>query len=252
MLEWNLAISFKTREVDSILSISADESGHSAAPLLEARNIGRRNTERQWLFNNYSLRMKEGESIALTGATGAGKTVFIRALSLLDPLDAGDVRWMGEPIDGDAVPEFRRKVIYLHQQPALFPGTVEENLRLPFQFKSASNSEFDRQRVQKWFDIVGRDASFLTKQQSNLSGGERQLVCLIRSIQLDPSILLLDEPTASLDPETTELAETLVREWLSDRSGKRSYLWVTHDPDQAERMAARLLRMTEKELKEDN
>lgn len=233
------------------LSDSNSVSEGSAIPLLEAREIGRRKSDNEWLFNELSLTVRSGESVSLTGATGVGKTVFLRSLCLLDPLDAGDVRWRGEPVAADAVPEFRCKMIYLHQQPALFPGTVEENLRLPFELQAHKDKQFDLECTRRMLDRIGRDSAFIEKKEANLSGGERQLVCFLRGMQLDPDMLLLDEPTSALDPETTGLAEQLLKDWHAEDRSRRSYLWVTHDPDQAARMADRHMRMTGTDLVED-
>ena len=82
---------------------------------------------------------------------------------------------------------------------------------------------------------LGRDESFLDKPVGELSGGESQLVALLRAVQLDPKVLLLDEPTASLDAEATAAVETLVADWQAESAGARAVVWVSHDTGQAER-----------------
>lgn len=97
--------------------------------------------------------------------------------------------------------------MYLHQRPTLFEGDVEANLRQPFALKIHAKSRFDVRLVSELLRKVGRQHTFLQKSATELSEGDRPLVALIRAIQLNPSVLLLDEPTASLDAETTHAAE---------------------------------------------
>ena len=212
--------------------------------LLEARGVGRRKPGgEEWLLQGVSLAIRPGDRLALAGPSGGGKTLLLRALALLDPLDAGEVCWKGQQVQGAAVPAFRRQVIYLHQRPALFEGTVEDNLRQPFALKAHRGSQFDEGRVTGWLAELGRDAAFLAKPQPNLSGGEAQIVALLRALQLDPTLLLLDEPTAALDAEAARAVERLVGRWLDAAPDDRSFVWVCHDLGQAHRVATRSLRM---------
>src|SRR5262245_53862546 len=150
--------------------------------LLEARGVGRRRPGGDgWLLEDASLALRPGDRLALVGPTGGGKTLLLRALALLDPLDAGTVCWQGEPVPNSGVPAFRRQVIYLHQRPALFEGTVEDNLRQPFALRVHRGERFDPARVASLLAALGRDASFLAKRQGDLSGGEAQITALLRA-----------------------------------------------------------------------
>lgn len=217
-------------------------------PLLEARGVGRRlpggaGLEERWLLRGISVAVGPGERIGIVGPTGAGKTVLLRAMALLDPLDEGEILWRGRPIDDAAVPGFRRRAIYLHQRSALVEGTVDANLRQPFGFAVADGA-YDPDRMKEELSALGRDASFLAKLTADLSGGEAQIAAFLRAIQLDPLVLLLDEPTAALDREAASAIERLVEGWFSEREGERALVWVSHDHDQARRMTERIIALS--------
>ncbi len=211
---------------------------------LEARELGRQaEIDWRWLLCDVSLRIGGGDRVAIAGPSGAGKTVLLRALAMLDPIDAGQLLWRGEPIDSRCVPEFRRHVLYVPQRPALIEGTVEANLRHPFSLNVHKDREFDRAAAEVLLDKLGRGPDFLTAQHSDLSGGEAQIVALLRAIQLDPQVLLLDEPTASLDATAAEAVERIVANWLDARPAERATVWVSHNQDQARRVSNRMLRV---------
>jgi len=209
--------------------------------LLEAERITRRTPEGETLLADVSLTVAAGERVGIEGPTGAGKSLLLRALSLLDPIEGGALEFRGSPLaDGD-VPAYRSRVAYLHQSPALVEGTVEENLRLPFALRVYRDRSFDRERAVELLGALGQEPSFLAKRREDLSGGERQVTALVRLLQLGPEVLLLDEPTASLDPASTTLAEELLVRWVE--AGERAAVWVTHDPAQADRVATRWMRL---------
>jgi putative ABC transport system ATP-binding protein len=217
--------------------------------MLEARSIARRAGD-HWLLRDLDLVVSGGERIALSGPSGAGKTVLLRALSLLDPLDGGEIRLGGRPIAPAGVPAFRCRVGYLHQTPALADGTVEANLQRPFALAAHRRQSYDRGRAIDLLRRLGKEEGFLYRRRGELSGGEAQITALVRLLQLAPSILLLDEPTAALDPDSAELARSLLGEWQAADGGSRAYLWVTHDADLGRRVANRHLRLAEGRLEE--
>jgi putative ABC transport system ATP-binding protein len=204
---------------------------------IEAAGLGRRDRKSgAWLIRDVSVSVDFGERSGVLGPSGAGKTVLLRAIALLDPIDEGSIRWDGRIVRGEAVPDYRRRVIYLHQRPALLDGTVEDNLRYPFTLRAHRDRAFDPARAEGLLARLGREGGFLAKHSRDLSGGESQLVGLIRAVQLDPAVLLLDEPTASLDPATARAVEGLLDDWLAADPDGRALIWVSHDADQARRM----------------
>ena len=223
-----------------------------ATPLiLEAKRISRRHPDgRPSLLDDVSLAIRGGVRLAVVGDSGSGKTLLLRAMGLLDALDRGEILWKGRAIAPAMVPRFRRQVLYLHQRPVLLGETVENALRQPFTLAAHRGRSFDRMRLLEALASVDRDASFFSKRAGELSGGEIQLTALLRAIQLEPAVLLLDEPTASLDPKTTHSAEKLLVQWVNQRPEERALAWVTHDEAQAGRVAQRVLRMQAGRLEE--
>jgi putative ABC transport system ATP-binding protein len=211
--------------------------------LLEARQIGRRNPSAStWLLDDVSLTIENGSRVAMTGPSGGGKTLLLRAIARLDPLDRGEVRFRGQPVQHDAVPHFRAEVVYLHQRAALIEDTVETALQKPVTLKVHRQRRFDRARAARWLAELGRGDDFLAKRVSELSGGEIQITALVRALQLDPAVLLLDEPTAALDPRTATSVETLITSWL-DENPQRAMVWVSHNEAQAGRVGRTAVRI---------
>jgi putative ABC transport system ATP-binding protein len=217
--------------------------------LLELRNAARRHpNEPRWLLDHVSLTVNAGDRLAVAGPSGAGKTLLLRAMAMLDPLDEGSVSWQGRILRPADIPNFRRSAIYLHQR-AVLPGdgargdTVEAALRRPLALAVHRRRQFDRPRIVAWLDQLGRGPSFLEQPLTGLSGGEIQIVALLRAIQLEPRILLLDEPTAAIDSTAAAAVEQLVGRWWSESPRDRATVWVTHDAAQTSRVAQRIVRM---------
>lgn len=224
----------------------------STAPLIEARHLRRRHPDGlRWLLNDVGVEILPGDRVAVTGPSGSGKTLLLRALALLDPLEGGEIRWRGRPVLRDRVPAFRRQAIYAHQRPALAGQTVEEVLGQPLLLRAYRDRRFQRDRVVELLERLGRDEDFLSKSPRDLSGGESQIVALVRALQLDPAVLLLDEPTAALDSQTIQAAESLLETWLAESPDSRAVVWVSHDAAQAARVASRVLHVRDGRLTED-
>lgn len=213
--------------------------------VLRGRGIGRRpggDPGSAWIWRELELALAPGELVTVRGATGAGKTLLLRSLAQLDPLDEGELALLGRPAPEWPATGWRRRVAYLHQTPVLLPGTVEENLRELFRWKEHEDRSYDRRAVLDRLEPLGRGRAWLERDAGDLSGGERQILALLRTLGAEPSVLLLDEPTAALDPAATGRLETLVRGWLDAGEGApRAVLWVTHDARQARRVGGRRL-----------
>jgi len=120
---------------------------------------------------------------------------------------------------------------------------VEDNLRFPFSLKTLRKRSFDLAAVTTLLGHAGKAPDFLAKRAGDLSGGESQVVSLIRTLQLNPEVLLLDEPTAALDPTSSREVEALIDAWFAGDPA-RACIWVSHDLDQARRMSDIHLQMS--------
>lgn len=203
--------------------------------LLSATGLERQLGERR-LWSQLDLALAGGDRLGLVAPSGSGKTLLLRTLALLDPQQAGTIRLLGRSPAAWGLPRWRAMVQYLAQRPVATGGTVEANLRGPWRFRERrGQGGWSPERITGWLAALGRDPSFLDYDAERLSGGELQLLALLRGLQFDPTVLLLDEPTASLDGATTAAVEALLIAWLS--AGPRACVLISHDGEQIGRFA---------------
>ena len=207
------------------------------SPILSVQGLGRQ-IENRWLWRDLSFELYSGERVAVLGASGTGKSLLLRALAGLDTVQSGEIIFRGKSINSHFRPDYRSQIIYLHQRPALWEGTVEENLQQVYRLATHRHKVYNRQLIVEYLHLLHRDADFLQRPVSAISGGEGQILAFLRALQLSPKVLLLDEPTASLDGSTANSLEALVAAWL-DADPQRAYLWTSHDPNQLQRLTTR-------------
>jgi putative ABC transport system ATP-binding protein len=212
--------------------------------LIQANGLARKHPSGSlWLLDHVSLEINAGQRTVISGPSGSGKTLLLRAIAMLDPVEAGTILWLGLPLRKESIPRFRAAVIYCHQRPAMMAPTVEDALRRPFALKTHRAKKFERAWIIEHLARLGRGESFLEQPVANLSGGELQMIALLRALQLSPQVLLLDEPTAALDPKSSAAVEELVVEWVESSPDYRSLVWITHDIEQGDRVATRKIFM---------
>ncbi|MEN6670648.1 ATP-binding cassette domain-containing protein [Psychrobacter sp. B38] len=213
------------------------------------------------LIRGISGTLLSGQVTVLTGASGSGKSVLLRVLAGLLPLSSGDVRLRAEDDSNSLVPctkdigthnigardlsisdtsnhsisiydssptTWRSQVSLLAQHPQLLEGRVLDNLQMPYGLQAHQHRRFDVDWHINQLAHLERSPDFLYQQTTHLSGGEQQLVNTLRLLQLNPQVLLLDEPTAALDSDTSAQLVKLLMCWLRADS-RRTLLWVTHD-----------------------
>ncbi|HEU4753290.1 MAG TPA: ATP-binding cassette domain-containing protein [Armatimonadota bacterium] len=184
-----------------------------------------------------SLEIAPGAVTAVVGPSGAGKSTLLRLLAGLETPDRGTVR-AGEapPVPG--------RIVMLFQRPVLFRGTVLENAAAGLRLRGRRDP---LAKARPWLERLGL-AEKAHRPVSTLSGGEYQRVALARALAVEPEVLLLDEPTASLDPENVRLIERLVAATRTETG--MTVVWVTHNPFQAQRVADSALLLLEGEVVE--
>jgi putative ABC transport system ATP-binding protein len=211
---------------------------------LTAAHLGRSIDDR-WLWRDLSFELRPGEALAITGPSGSGKTLLLRALAGLDGVTEGEIAFAGRPQRSWRMPAYRSQVLYLAQRPAMLAATVEADLRRPFSLRLHRGGPFPLDRARHLLAAVGRDDAFLAQPSDTLSGGESQIVALLRALLLEPRVLLLDEPTASVDDGTVRAIERLVETWRGETRGDagRAVVWTSHHDAQLERVSDRRLRL---------
>ena len=179
------------------------------------------------------LTIAEGRLYTLTGANGAGKSTLLSILAFLAPPTSGEIFYAGKRVDRNhgSVEEYRRKVTLLHQSPYLFGGSVDDNVAFGLKVRGIRGEE-QRRRIDEALDVVGL-RGFRDRKARELSGGEAQRVAMARALALKPEVLLLDEPLANIDRETTGLLETVIASLPAQGT---TVVMTTHDPDHPGRL----------------
>ena len=192
--------------------------------------------------HSLSLSIEAGEFITVLGASGGGKTTFLKMINGLVEPTAGAVTVLGESLKTADLVQMRRKIGYAIQGSVLFPHlTVEENIAYVPNLWNKSDKERTRKAVAKWMAIVGLDASLGGRYPAALSGGQR--VGIARALAASPELLLMDEPFGAVD--------ALLRRQLQDEiraihaRGGLTIVFVTHDVEEAMRLGTRVLILKE-------
>ena len=243
--------------------ISSVRTSQKSDAGLSCKNLSRQ-ISGKWIWSKINLHLAPGDKLALSGSSGSGKSLLLRTLAGLDVIESGlsgetgTINFDGISLHDWEMPEYRTKVSYIPQNPVFFDETVETNLKRAFQLKAHQHRRYDQKQILAWLEQfslltaagnssgVGDYSEFLQRPAKDLSGGEAQITALLRVLQLEPQVLLLDEPTASLDAVLTGRFENLLEKWqkkLPDSNSdtentkpQRAWIWVSHNPDQLQRM----------------
>jgi phospholipid/cholesterol/gamma-HCH transport system ATP-binding protein len=199
--------------------------------------------DKKKVLNGVSLTVAHGETVAVLGRSGTGKSVLLKLIIGLEPPDSGTIRILNEEIAGldtEHLNEIRKKIGFLFQQGALYDSlTVEQNVAFPL-VRHAALSEADRKdRVRVLLESVGLAQDDFRKMPSEISGGMQKRVGLARALALKPEILLCDEPTSGLDPITASEVGKLISKLQRERA--MTSIVVTHDIHGARAFADRMV-----------
>jgi len=184
-------------------------------PLLQIKNL------RRLAIGPLSLDVDSGDCLCISGPSGCGKSQLLRAIADLDPHE-GEVLLEGVDANAIAANEWRARVALLPPESCWWLPHAIDHFRdgLPIALEH-----------------IGLSTPILDQPVSRLSSGERQRLALMRLLSNRPRVLLLDEPTANLDPENTRRIETVITEYR--RSHDAAVIWVSHDSEQVKRVANR-------------
>jgi len=179
------------------------------------------------LFDGARLELEAGSGYVLTGANGTGKTTLLRIVAGLEPSESGRLAFCAQASTVlDYPEEWRREIVYVHQQPYLFRTTIEENLEYGLARRHLPNAE-RQARVREALAWAGL-AERRDVPPHKLSGGEKQRAALARAKVLDPTLLLLDEPTANLDGDARRQVLELVTALCIEN---HTVVVASHDPE---------------------
>lgn len=201
--------------------------------IVELKNINK--VYDQEVLKVKHLKLKKGNIHGIIGPSGAGKSTLLRILNLLTPPSDGRYYFYGQPVpnNGKERLALQRKMALVFQQTLLFRESVFNNVAFGLKARGYSRDEI-KKRVNSLLEQVGMD--HLTHRRADtLSGGEAQRVAIARAVAFDPELLLLDEPTANLDPGNIESIEKMICQMSREKN--ITVVMVTHNVFQARRIA---------------
>jgi tungstate transport system ATP-binding protein len=218
-------------------------------PIIETTDLGQRR-EGVDILRHIDLSIERGEVFALIGPTGSGKTTLLRLLDLLDAPAHGRLRFDGVDVTESARDrhEARRRMAFVLQKPVVFNASVYDNVARGLRWRGLPRAQA-RSRVDDVLEMVGLEDQ-RDRRARTLSGGEMQRVAIARAIAIEPEVLLLDEPTASLDPPSALRVEDLIADII--RRYHTTIVMATHDLPQGERLATRAAVLLDGEIHQDD
>jgi tungstate transport system ATP-binding protein len=189
--------------------------------------------ENQGVLNIDHLAVRQGEILSIIGPSGAGKSTLLRLLNFIESPTSGTILFDQQHTHTNIPLSQRRRITTVFQNPALLRRTVLNNLRFGV---ALHGKKLSKNELLDWLERLGL-SGFENKSAKKLSAGEAQRVALARALLVKPDVLLLDEPTANLDPYNVRLIEEVVQE--ENQANHTSIVLVTHNIFQARRISHR-------------
>jgi phospholipid/cholesterol/gamma-HCH transport system ATP-binding protein len=234
---------------EQVATKRAEPEEDSAATAIAVEDL-QKSFGNQKVLKGVSLGVKRGETLSVLGRSGTGKSVLLRLIIGLERPDSGSILIHGQDITGlaiDRMGEIRKKMGFLFQHAALYDSlTVEENVGFPLVHHKPEMSQAERgERVKQLLAEVGMEDA-AAKMPADISGGMQKRVGLARALALEPEILLLDEPTAGLDPISSGEIDDLILKLQQEHHV--ASIVVTHDLHSAKTIAGRLALLNQGEV----
>ena len=194
--------------------------------ILEVKHLSFSVGEKE-ILKDISFKIQKGDFLTIKGPSGSGKSTLLKLLAAIMNPSAGEIIYKGKPLSEYEITDYRKEVSYSFQNAALFGTTVADNWMCPYEIR---NEPFDRDRAIALLDKVMLSEQYLDQKITELSGGEKQRVALIRNVLFTPEVLLLDEVTSALDAENRKvISDAILR---LNRENNITVLWVTHNTDE--------------------
>jgi putative ABC transport system ATP-binding protein len=215
--------------------------------LLELQNVSFAYSGGHMVFQEINLEIKRNDLIVIQGDSGAGKSTFLKLFNRFYDSTSGRILLHDKELKGFKIDDVRSSIIYLPQLPFVVEGTIEDNLSFPFSFYAHKVKQFDPNKSREWLDYFQVDVP-LKHEALKLSIGQRQRIALIRSMLLEPEVLLLDEPGSALDTNNKRLIEQKIESLIN--SSKITVLMATHSEVSFTGSQYRVFRLEDRRLKE--
>lgn len=197
------------------------------------------------ILKDISFTVQKKEIIALLGPSGSGKSSLLKSINMLNTPSCGQIKYHNNDIQEISPMALRKKIGYVLQKPTLFGNDVMENLKYPCELHQ---KVFDINLVEFYLKKVNLKPDILEKKPNELSGGEQQRISLVRTLLLEPEIILLDEVTSALDEDNTLLIEELIK--YENENNEMTVIFISHNNEQAKRLAQKVIYMEEGVIKE--
>jgi len=194
------------------------------------------------LLRDINFRLERGQVLAVIGPSGAGKSTLLRLLDRLDEPTSGQILLQGTDFRELEPAQLRRRIGMVMQRPYLFPGTVAANIAYG---PAQHGMTLENKQVEALLEQVGM-GGYADRDVATLSGGEAQRISIARALANEPEVLLLDEPTSSLDEVAKGGVERLLATLVRERHA--TCVWVTHDTTQARRVGDLVLKIEAGEM----
>lgn len=217
---------------EHLLLVDADEIGGVAGAKFHIKELTKDSDKGEPILRGISVEIPKGVIMGVIGPSGSGKSTFLRALNRLWEPPHGTVFLDGEDICDLDVLGLRRRVGMLFQLPAIFEGSVADNIRYGPQLRGKKLTDTE---VYKLLTLADLDSSLSNKSGGELSVGQAQRVALARTLANEPEVLLLDEPTSALDPISTQNIEDCLVKLTKERG--MTIVMVSHSIKQIQRIA---------------